>query len=96
MKKASGLIAAGFVSLFMVMAPAHAGGIGHSGTYLTPPTWEMINQLPDEQRAKAMDIEAKMMHMEMDYQQSVSQMEMKHEHDMMEMEAQLFDLFRKH
>jgi hypothetical protein len=96
MTTVSNAIVLALASFAIAAGTAHAEGIGHSGTYLTPPTWEMINKLPDEQRAKAMDIEDKMMHMEMDYQQSVSQMEMKHEHDMMQMEAELFDLFKGH
>ncbi|BEU25739.1 hypothetical protein [Paraburkholderia sp. 22B1P] len=54
----------------------------------------MIDHLPNEQKAKVIEIEQKMMHMEMDYKQAISQMEMRHAQEMMQMETELLNLFK--
>lgn len=83
-------------ALILAMSTAHAQGIGHSGTYLMPPNWEMMNHLPPDQRTKAIELEQKMMQMEAEYNDSVTQMRMKHEHDMMQMQNELLNLFKGH
>ncbi|CAG9242851.1 hypothetical protein [Paraburkholderia caribensis] len=94
MKKLQKALAFGLISSAVFFGSAHAEGIGRSGTYLTPPTWEMIDHLPNEQKAKVIEIEQKMMHMEMDYKQAISQMEMRHAQEMMQMETELLNLFK--
>jgi hypothetical protein len=46
---------------------AHAQGIGHSGMYTMPPNWGMMmDKLTPEQRSQAIDIQEKMMKLNME------------------------------
>ncbi|MGF6852872.1 hypothetical protein B0G69_2766 [Paraburkholderia sp. RAU2J] len=56
----------------------------------------MMDKLTPEQRTQAINIQQKMMQMEMDHQDAMSQMEMKHEREMMQLQDQLLDLFKGH
>ncbi|MFM0395030.1 hypothetical protein [Paraburkholderia phytofirmans] len=85
------------IPLSIVAGSAHAEGIGRSVTYLMPQDYQMMmEKLTPEQRTQAINIQQKMMQMEMDHQEAVSQMEMKHEREMMQLQNQLLDLFKGH
>ena len=91
------VILCAMLPLALVTGLAHAQGIGHSGTYLMPPNYGMMmDKLTPEQRTQAVNIQQKMMQMEMEHQDAMSHMEMKHEHEMMQMQNQLLDLFKGH
>jgi hypothetical protein len=97
MKTIRKIILCAMVPLSMAAGSAHAQGLGRSGTYLMPQDYHMMmDKLTPEQRTQAINIQQKMMQMEMDHQEAMSQMEMKHEHEMMQMQNQLLDLFKGH
>lgn len=77
-------------------AQAEGGGIGLSGTYVTPPNWEMMDKMAPEQRSKAISIHQKMMAMEMEHREAMMKMEMQYEHAMMDLQNQLLDLYKGH
>lgn len=99
MKKLHKVILCAMLPLCFVASAANAGGngIGLSGSYVRPPNWEsMMDKLTPEQRTKVIDIEQKMMQMQIEHDDAVAKTESQFQHSMMQMEAQLFDLFRGH
>jgi hypothetical protein len=48
------------------------------------------------QRSQAIDIQEKMMKMDMEHQQATAQMEMKYAQAMMQLQTELLDIFKGH
>jgi hypothetical protein len=97
MKTIRKIILCAMFPLSIAAGSVHAEGIGRSGTYLMPQDYQMMmDKLTPEQRTQAINIQQKMMQMEMDHQEAMSQMEMKHERKMMQMQSQLLELFKGH
>jgi hypothetical protein len=96
MRSIQKIMLCGLLPLALVAGSVHAQGIGHNGTYIMPPNWEMMNKMSPEQRTKAIEIQQKIGQMEMEYQDTVAQMKMKHAHEMMQMENELLNLYKGH
>ncbi|MGF6638264.1 hypothetical protein OKW30_006006 [Paraburkholderia sp. Clong3] len=97
MKPIQKVILYGMLPFVLAAGAAHAQGIGRSGTYTMPPDWAMMmDKLTPEQRSQAIDIQEKMMKMDMEHQQAMAQMEMKHAQAMMQLQTQLLDIFKGH
>jgi hypothetical protein len=62
-----------------------------------PPNWGMMmDKLTPEQRGQAIDIQEKMMKMDIEHQQAAARMDMKYAQVMMQLQTQLLDVFRGH
>jgi len=97
MKSIRKVLLCGMLPFVLAAGAAHAQGIGRSGTYTMPPNWGMMmDKLTPEQRSQAIDIQEKMMKMDMEHQQASAQMEMKYAQSMMQLQTELLDLFKGH
>ncbi|MGF6595756.1 hypothetical protein P3T23_000463 [Paraburkholderia sp. GAS448] len=97
MKSIRQMVLCGMLPLVLAAGTAHAQGIGHSGMYTMPPNWGMMmDKLTPEQRSQAIDIQEKMMKMDMEHQQATAQMEMKYAQAMMQLQTELLDIFKGH
>ena len=97
MKSIRRVLLCGMLPFVLAAGAVHAQGIGHSGTYTMPPNWGMMmDRLTPEQRSQAIDIQEKMMKMDMEHQQASAQMEMKYAESMMQLQTELLDLFKGH
>ena len=55
-----------------------------------------MDKLTPEQRGQAIDIQEKMMKMDIEHQQAAARMDMKYAQVMMQLQTQLLDVFRGH
>jgi hypothetical protein len=93
MKKIGNMTFVGLFALLLSANIVHAQGMG-TGQGGYAPNWQMMEKLTPDKRQQAIEIQQKMMQMQMDRDEKMIQMEMKYRHDMMQMQYQLLDLYK--